>query len=86
VETHCSRLRTRVSIERTLLSWLRTAAALIGFGFAIVQFFERFNKMEGVTGAAYPAAPRHLGLMLIGAGVVGLLISLWEYRGLLHYL
>lgn len=86
VETHFSWLRTRMSTERTLMSWLRTATALIGFGFTIVQFFERFGKTEGVTPAVYPAAPRYLGLMLIGAGVVGLIISLWEYRGLLHYL
>ena len=75
-----------MSTERTLTSWVRTATALIGFGFTIVQFFERFNKMEGVTPATHPGAPYHLGLALIGAGVVGLLISLWEYRGLLHYL
>lgn len=86
VETHFSWLRTRMSAERTLMSWVRTATALIGFGFTIVQFFERFNKMEGVAPAVRPEAPRYLGLALIGAGVVGLIISLWEYRGLLHYL
>ena len=46
VETHFSWLRTRLSIERTLMSWVRTATALIGFGFTIVQFFERFNKSQ----------------------------------------
>jgi inner membrane protein YidH len=86
VETHFSWLRTPMSTERTLMSWVRTATALIGFGFTIVQFFERFNKMEGITPAAHPGAPHYLGLALIGAGVVGLIISLWEYRGLLHYL
>jgi hypothetical protein len=64
VETHFSWLRTRMSTERTLTSRLRTAVALIGF--TIVQFFERFNKTEGVTPVAYRAAPRYLGLMLIG--------------------
>src|SRR5215210_1019181 len=85
-ETHFSWLRTRMSTERTLMSWIRTATALIGFGFTIVQFFERFNKMEGVAPALRPEAPRYLGLMLIGAGVVGTIIALWEYRKLLHYL
>jgi uncharacterized membrane protein YidH (DUF202 family) len=46
VDTHFSWLRTRMSTERTLMSWVRTATALIGFGFTIVQFFERFGKME----------------------------------------
>jgi putative membrane protein len=86
VETHFSWLRTRLSAERTLMSWVRTAVSLIGFGFTIVQFFERFGKMEGIAPAAQPNAPRYLGLMLIGAGVIGLLIAVWEYRGLLGYL
>jgi hypothetical protein len=36
---HFSWLRTRLSVERTMMSWVRTATALIGFGFTIVQFF-----------------------------------------------
>ena len=86
VETHFSWLRTRLSTERTLMSWVRTATALIGFGFTIVQFFERFNKMEGVAPAVRPGAPRYLGLALIGAGVAGEIIALWEYHWLLRYL
>lgn len=85
-ESHFSWLRTRMSTERTLMSWIRTATALIGFGFTIVQFFERFNKMEGVSPAHHPQAPRYLGLMLIGAGILGSIISLWEYRKLVRYL
>src|ERR1700752_509516 len=85
-DSHFGWIRTRLSIERTLMSWVRTATALIGFGFTIVQFFERFKKVEGVTPAIHPEVPRYLGLMLIGAGVVGMIISLWAYRGLLRYL
>ena len=84
--THFSWLRTRMSIERTLMSWVRTATALIGFGFTIVQFFARLKTMEGVAPAVHPEAPRYLGLMLIGAGVIGMIIALWEYRWLLRYL
>lgn len=85
-DSHFSWLRTRMSIERTLMAWVRTATGLIGFGFTIVQFFERFAGMEGVEAAARPNAPRYLGLALIGAGIVGLLIALWQYRGLTSYL
>ena len=38
-DTHFGWIRTRLSVERTMMSWIRTATALIGFGFAIVQFF-----------------------------------------------
>ena len=85
-ESHFSWLRTRMSVERTLMSWIRTATALIGFGFTIVQFFERFKNMAGVAPAVHPEAPRYLGLALIGAGVLGLIIALWEYHRVLSYL
>jgi putative membrane protein len=85
-DSHFSWLRTRLSLERTLMAWVRTATALIGFGFTIVQFFERFGSMEGVEVALRPQAPRYLGLALIGAGVMGLAISLWQYRSAIDYL
>ena len=39
------------------MSWIRTAVSLIGFGFAIVQFFERLQQMADVRVASYPRAP-----------------------------
>jgi putative membrane protein len=85
-DSHFSWLRTRLSLERTLMSWVRTAVALIGFGFTIVQFFERLRVMEGVEPALQPQAPRYLGLALIAAGVLSLLISAWQYRATARYL
>jgi putative membrane protein len=40
---HFSWLRTRLAVELTIMAWLITAVSLIGFGFAIVQFFERMR-------------------------------------------
>jgi len=85
-ESHFSWIRTRLSVERTLMSWVRTATALIGFGFTIVQFFERMQSMASVAPALRPQMPRYLGLALIGAGIAGLIVSLWQYRSLLRYL
>jgi putative membrane protein len=85
-DSHFSWLRTRLSLERTLMSWVRTAVSLIGFGFTIVQFFERLTGMEGVAEAVRPQAPRYLGLALIAAGVLSLLISLWQYQHMIRYL
>jgi putative membrane protein len=68
------------------MSWIRTAVSLIGFGFAIVQFFERLRQMSPASGAYFPEAPKYLGLSLIGCGIVALLISIWQYRWTVNYL
>jgi putative membrane protein len=85
-DSHFAWLRTRLAIERTIIAWVRTSVALIGFGFTIVQFFERLGGFEGVGAARWPLAPRYVGLALIGAGVLALLISTWQYRTLLGYM
>jgi len=84
-DSHFSWLRTRLSLERTLMSWVRTAVSLIGFGFTIVQFFERMQQLPGVT-SEFPAAPRYLGLALILCGVMALVIAVSEYWWTLRYL
>jgi putative membrane protein len=83
---HFSWLRTRLSVERTMMSWVRTAIALIGFGFTIVQFFERIKDVPGALPGRFPEAPRYLGLALIFCGVAALVISIWEYEWGLRYL
>jgi putative membrane protein len=85
-DSHFGWIRTRLSLERTLMSWVRTGTALIGFGFTIVQFFQRLQGMEDVAPALRPQAPRQLGLALIGAGVLALVISGWQYWQLVRYL
>ena len=85
-EAHFSWLRTRMSLERTLMAWVRTATALIGFGFTIVQFFERLKDVEHVKQAAIPDLPRYLGLSLMAAGVVALALAVWQYLGVVRHL
>jgi putative membrane protein len=85
-DSHFSWMRTRMSLERTLMSWVRTSTALIGFGFTIVQFFERIKSADGVKAAAFPDAPRYLGLALILTGVVALVLSIWQYRSFMRYM
>jgi putative membrane protein len=85
-DTHFGWLRTRLSVERTMLSWVRTAVSLIGFGFAIVQFFERMQQMPGTQPAIFPDAPKYLGLALISCGILALVISIWQYDWTVRYL
>ena len=85
-ESHFSWIRTRLSLERTMMSWLRTATALIGFGFALVQYLGHLEQLPGARSAYLPDAPRYLGLALIACGVLALVISMWQYWWTLRYL
>jgi len=79
-------LRTRLALERTLMAWVRTAIALIGFGFSIVEIFNRLGNMPSVAPPLRPGMSRYVGLTLIAAGVLGLLISVWQYLWISNYL
>ena len=83
---HFAWIRTRLALERTIMSWLRTAVALIGFGFAIVQYLNHLQQAPGARAADFPTAPKYLGLALISCGVLALVISIWQYRWGLRYL
>ena len=85
-DSHFSWIRTRFSLERTMMSWLRTATALIGFGFAIVQYFNHLQEVPGARPAYLPSAPEYLGLALIACGVIALVLAIWQYRWTVHYL
>jgi inner membrane protein YidH len=85
-ESHFAWLRTRLSVERTLMAFVRTAVSLNGFGFTIVQFFDRMQQFPGGAPAWFPDAPRYLGLALIFCGVLTLIVSIWEFHWTLRYL
>ncbi|GGC49120.1 YidH family protein [Chelatococcus reniformis] len=85
-DSHFAWLRTRLAVERTLMSWVRTSVSLIGFGFTIVQFFDHLQAMTGVRPLRFPDAAWYFGLSLIFCGIAGLVISLWQYRWTVRYL
>jgi putative membrane protein len=70
-------VRTALSAEQTLMSWVRTALSLFTFGFSIVQFFFYLAGQE--QSAELSAGPRRLGLTLIAVGIAALLFAVTEY-------
>jgi putative membrane protein len=82
VGNHFAWMRTMLGLQRTLMAAVRTAVSLIGFGFTVAQFFEKMrDKMpEGVSRLGGLNAPRDLGLILIGAGIVSLLLFIVQYH------
>ena len=85
-DSHFAWIRTRLSADSTLMGWMRLATTLIGFGFTIVQFFDRLENMSNAKPALAPLLPRYLGLALIFSGVFGLLIAIWQYVWFVNYL
>jgi len=85
-DSHFGWIRTRLSLERTMMSWVRTAVSLIGFGFTIVEFFERLQQTPGTRPPRLPNAPQILGLGLISCGILALLVSIWQYWWTVRYL
>ena len=83
-DSHFGWLRTRLSLERTMMSWLRTATALIGF--AIVQYLKHLQQVPGARHAYLPTAPEYLGLALISCGVGSLVVAIWQYEYTVRYL
>jgi putative membrane protein len=82
--------RIRLAIERTLLAWIRTGLALMGFGFVVARFGMFLREIEAVHGIQSPASvPRGvslwLGTALVLVGVaVNLLVSAENVRLLRH--
>ena len=86
VGNHFAWINTRLAIERTFLSWIRTSISLIGFGFTIVQFFQRLQGMVPASQQVHPGAARDLGLALIAAGLGCLVIATAQYHMGLRYM
>ena len=69
--------RVRYAIERTLLAWVRTGLALMGFGFVVARFGLFLHEIEAVRQNAMPKASTGLSLW-IGTSLIllGVLVNL----------
>jgi putative membrane protein len=70
-------VRTALSSEQTLMSWVRTALSMVTFGFSIAQFFyflaERQNDVD------FSVGPSRLGIALISVGILVLVLAVIEH-------
>jgi putative membrane protein len=66
--------RTRLAADRTLMSVIRTAISLIGFGFTIAQFFNQLRTSQFVEPGRNPA--RNFGTAFIVLGIAMLTMGI----------
>ena len=70
-------IRTALSSEQSLMSWIRTSVSLYTFGISITQFFHYLADKQG--GSELSGGPRRLGFALICVGMAALALGLFEY-------
>ena len=75
--------RYRFAAERTLLAWLRTGLALMGFGFVVARFGLFLSELAVVRNAPAPATTgvsHWLGIAIVLVGVFVSVMAAVEYR------
>src|SRR5208283_2288821 len=78
-----------LAAERTLLAWIRTGLALMGFGFVVARFGLFLQQVQVIEHE--PVAPSHglslwFGCALIAVGVIMNLYSSWHHARLVRQL
>ena len=67
-----------LTLDSTLLAWLRTALTLMGFGFTLARLV-RDMLQHGMLHGVNPDYPRQLGFALMGLGMLTLAGGAFEY-------
>lgn len=83
ITNELARDRNRAAVDRTLMAWIRTALAMIGFGFAVGKLYDTLEKTnpDQVTDPLHSALI--VGEALIALGVLGLLAAVIQHSQIL---
>ena len=78
-----------MAAERTLLAWIRTGLALMGFGFVVARFglfLQEFLAIEHTAAVQSFGFSLWFGTVMIAAGVLVNVLAALHYASLLRYL
>lgn len=73
--------RVLMAAERTLLAWIRTGVAMMGFGFVVARFGVYLREMAAAGGAQIPrhGISPYVGTGLLVAGAVCIAVATADY-------
>lgn len=77
-------LHTWLSLERTLMSWIRTSATMVGLGFTVSKILDLLHDIQSKARPSHLLSYRAYALVLIGVGTVGLIAGVVQHRMLVR--
>ena len=78
--TELAKTRNRAAAERTTLAWIRTALALISFGFGLDKIISAIRDAGGEGNTSQDVGVQLMSMGFIGVGIFTLLIAIRQHK------
>ena len=78
--TELAKTRNRAAAERTTLAWIRTALALISFGFGLDKIISAIRNAGGEGNTSQDVGVKLMSMGFIGVGIFTLLIAMRQHK------
>ena len=78
--TELAKTRNRAAVERTTLAWIRTALALISFGFGLDKIISAIRNAGGEGNTSQDVCVQLMSMGFIGVGIFTLLIAMRQHK------
>ena len=78
--TELAKTRNRAAAERTTLAWIRTALALISFGFGLDKIISAIRNAGGEGNTSQDIGVQLMSMGFIGVGIFTLLIAMRQHK------
>ena len=78
--TELAKTRNRAAAERTTRAWIRTALALISFGFGLDKIISAIRDAGGDGNTSQDVGVQLMSMGFIGVGIFTLLIAMRQHK------